>query len=511
MKSLDKEEQKSKKNGKETKQSPVFTGNFESDLKKVKDLLGENSDILFRKFRLNNTKLKAALFYLDGLSDKELIDKFLLSSLMKPFSETDKEQIKQDGLKDFLKNNVLSIGEIKESDEPEKAVIEILNGSAALIIESVPEVLVLGIKKPKTRDLQEPISEPLVRGPRIGFTENIKDNTAILRNQGQNEDLFFLKKSVGERAKKQTVIAYINGIANQDLVDEIVRRIDKIKIDFLPESGYIEQLIEDNFLSPFPQIQSTERPDRVMGALMEGRVAILLDGTPYVLIAPVTLSMLLQSPEDYYERWIPATLVRLLRFLAAFITLYGPSLYISFISFHPGLIPTKLAISIAGSREGVPFPTLLEAMLMEIAIEILREAGLRLPKPIGPAIGIVGGLIIGEAAVSAGIVSRIMVIVVALTAISSFAMPQYSLGTSLRILRFISMLAASIYGLYGVVLFTLLFLSHLVRLYSFGVPYISPWTPLRMKDLKDFIVRGPMFLMKSRPVLLQTKEPRRKG
>ncbi len=292
--------------------------------------------------------------------------------------------------------------------------------------------------------------------------------------------------------KKELVVAFINDLASTELVDEIKNRIQKIDIDSVLESGYIEQLIEDNYLSPFPQIQNTERPDRVISALMEGRVAILLDGTPFVLIAPVTFSMLLQSPEDYYERWLPGTLLRLLRFMTAFVSLFAPALYISFISFHPGLIPTKLAISIIGSREGVPFPALIEALIMEVAIEVLREAGLRLPKPIGPAMGIVGGLIIGQAAVEAGIVSPIMVIVVAVTAISSFTIPQYSVGITLRILRFVAMFCAAIFGLYGVILFFLLLCSHLVKLKSFGVPYTSPAVPYRFSDWKDFMVRMPL-------------------
>ena len=234
-------------------------------------------------------------------------------------------------------------------------------------------------------------------------------------------------------------------IADSELVEEVKRRIQKIDIDNVPESGYVEQLIEDNYFSLFAQVQSTERPDRVIAALMEGRVAILLDGTPFALIAPVTFSMMMQSPEDYYERWISGTLIRLLRFGAAIIALFTPALYISFISFHPGLIPTKLAISIIGGRIGVPFPAIIEALLMEVAIEILREAGLRLPKPIGSAMGIVGGLIIGQAAVEAGIVSPIMVIVVAATAISSFVLSHYSTSIPLRILRFIGMFCAALF------------------------------------------------------------------
>jgi spore germination protein len=243
---------------------------------------------------------------------------------------------------------------------------------------------------------------------------------------------------------------------------------------------------------------------------MEGKVANLLDGTPFVLIAPVTFSMLLQSPEDYYERWMAGTLLRIMRFFAAVMALFVPAIYISFISFHPGLIPTKLVISIIATRVGVPFSSLLEALIMETAIEILREAGLRLPKPIGPAMGIVGGLIIGEAAVQAGIVSPILVIVVALTAICSFSIPQYSAGISLRMLRFPAMFCAAAFGMYGVILYALLLGAHISRLQSFGVPYASPAAPYRLGDWKDFLMRAPLRMMKRRPKLLFSQDYRRK-
>lgn len=216
-----------------------------------------------------------------------------------------------------------------------------------------------------------------------------------------------------------------------------------------------------------------------MAALLEGRVAILLDGTPFALIMPVTYEMMLQSPEDYYERWVPGSLIRFLRFMATAIALFGPALYISFISFHPGLIPTKLVISIISSRQGVPFSTLIEALIMEISIEILRESGLRLPKPFGPAMGIVGGLIIGQAAVNAGIVSPILVIIVAVTAISSFASPVYSAGIPIRMLRFAAMFSAATFGLYGVIMFFLMLIIHMIKLKSFGVSYLSLTTPNR--------------------------------
>ncbi|MCP1359143.1 spore germination protein, partial [Aneurinibacillus migulanus] len=496
-------------------ESPApFTGDFTFDLELVRQEIGHNSDVHFREFNIGRMSIRAALIFVDGLSDIDLIDQHIIKSLMSDFpQEYEKRQIFTKGstLKEFVKNNILSISKVKEVHNTKDLALEVLTGSTALLIDGSVGVLILGITKGKTRNIEEPVSEALVRGPRIGFTEVLSDNTALLRRHGQNENLSLTKFQVGERAKKELIIAYIKDIADPGLVKEVKKRIKKIDIDNVLESGYVEQLIEDNYLSLFPQVQSTERPDRVIGALMEGRVAILLDGTPFALIVPVTFSMLLQSPEDYYERWIPSTLIRLLRFFAALVSLLAPALYISFISFHPGLIPTKLAISITSTREGVPFPSLIEALIMEVSIEILREAGLRLPKPIGPAMGIVGGLIIGEAAVRAGIVSPIMVIVVAVTAISSFALPQYNAGIPLRVLRFVAMLCAAIFGLYGLILFFLFLCSHLVKLKSFGIPYSSPAVPYQISDWKDFMVRMPLLMMKRRPKMMHTKDPRRKG
>ena len=489
-----------------------YTGNFNLDVEIVKNEIGHNWDVHFREFHIGNTDIRAAIIFLDGLSDKELIDKHILTSLMGNFSQKDvQESLYEKGvfLKTFIKNEVLSVSDVTEEYDVKQSIGKILAGATALIIDGMPNVLMLGTVKGKSRNIEEPVSEALVRGPRLGFTETLSDNTALLRQHGENSDLSIINFQVGKRTKKELVIAYMKEIADPNLVEEVKKRIQSINIDDVAESGYVEQLIEDNYLSPFTQVQNTERPDRVFAALMEGRVAILLDGTPFALIVPVTFSMLLQSPEDYYERWLPSTLIRLLRYLAAAITLFAPSIYISFVSFHQGLIPTKLALSMMGTREGVPFPAIIEALIMEVAIEILREAGLRLPKPIGPTMGIVGGLVIGEAAVQAGIVSPIMVIVVALTAISSFAIPQYNAGISLRMLRFVAMFFAALFGLYGVILFFLLLCSHLVKLKSFGIPFVSPTVPYRASDWKDFMVRMPLMMMKRRPKMLHTKDSSR--
>ncbi|WP_082389359.1 spore germination protein [Lysinibacillus sp. ZYM-1] len=488
-----------------------FIGDFNKDFERMKKELGHNWDVHFREFQIGATDIRAAIIFLDGLADTEQINKHILKSIMERFSNTSASFFTEgDKLQSIMKNNI-SIRDVLEESTVQGTVGKVLTGYTALFVDGMPNALMLCTINGKTRNIEEPISEAVVRGPRVGFTEKLSDNTALLRQQGENQQLSILQMGVGKRVKKRLVIAYMDEIVDPELVEEVKKRIQTIDLDNLLESGYIEQLIEDNYLSPFTQVQNTERPDRVYGALMEGRVAILLDGTPFALIVPVTINMLLQSPEDYYERWLPSSLIRLLRYLAAGITLFAPSLYIAFVSFHQGLIPTKLALSMMATREGVPFPALIEALIMEVAIEILREAGLRLPKPIGPTMGIVGGLVIGEAAVQAGIVSPIMVIVVALTAISSFAIPQYNAGITLRMLRFVAMISAALFGLYGIILFFLFLCSHLVKLKSFGVPYVSPTVPYRAGDWKDFMVRMPLMTMKRRPKLLQPKDSVRKG
>ncbi|MGQ3479613.1 spore germination protein [Paenibacillus sp. TY11] len=482
-------------------------GNYDADLKSLQAAIGENSDVHFREFMVKKFHARSVLIFIEGMQDEELINKQVLQVLMFEGQQDQPESISNS----FIKESLMPLTQISEVADMEELHEFILLGYTALLIEGMKEVLLVGSPNGSVRSVNEPTSEALLRGPRIGFTEVLSENTSMLRRQGLNKNLEMKKFQVGSRIKKDLVIAYIKDIVNPELLQEVKNRISKIDMDFLAESGYIEQLIEDNYLSPFQQAHNTERPDRVISALLEGRIAILLDGTPFALIVPVTFSMLLQSPEDYYDRWIPGTLLRLLRFIGAFIALMGPALYISFISFHPGLIPTRLVISIIETRQGVPFPSVIEVMILEISIEILREAGIRLPKPIGPAMGIVGGLVIGDAAVNAGIVSPFLVIVVSVTAISSFSIPTYSAGITLRLLRFAGMLFAAILGMFGTILFFLLICIHLTKLKSFGVPYITPFTPIRLKDWKDLFIRAPLSLMKRRPVMMKTQQSKRRS
>ncbi|AIQ16060.1 spore gernimation protein GerA [Paenibacillus sp. FSL H7-0357] len=482
----------------------AFSGNFAADLHFIKEAIGGNSDLHFREFTLTKLQAKGVLMYVDGMQNDRLLNLKMMQFLM---FEATAESLSASGIAEHL----LPFSNLREASNLEELNKSVLFGHAALLIEGMPKGLLIQLPGGPNRAIAEPVSEALLRGPRLGFSEVLSENTSMLRRQGFSDQLELKTYRAGSSVQKDLVVAYIKDIVNPELLEEVQTRISKIDIDFLAESGYIEQLIEDNYLSPFQQVQSTERPDRVITALLEGRIAILLDGTPFALIVPVTFSMLLQSPEDYYDRWLPGSFLRMLRFSAAFMALMAPSLYISFISFHPGLIPTELAITIIKTRQGVPFPSLIEVLILEISIEILREAGIRLPKPIGPAMGIVGGLIIGDAAVNAGIVSPFLVIVVAVTAISSFSIPMYSAGITLRLLRFAGMIFAAILGMFGTILFFLLICSHLTRLKSFGVPYLTPVSPFRPRDWKDLFFRVPLAMMKRRPAMMKTKNSKRRS
>lgn len=484
--------------------SNAFHGDYQSDLRAVLGSIGSNSDLVVREFPMSKLDTKGTLFYVNGMQKERQLNLKILEFLM--FEVTKEmlgESLNTDGLLPFTS--------LKKSAEVEEFNRSVLFGHFGLIVDGMSCGLLIENPNRANRAIIEPVSEALLRGPRIGFSEVLSENTSMLRRQGFSDQMEMKSYRLGNTLPRDLVIAYFKNIVNPELLQEVEDRISKIDIDFLADSGYVEQLIEDNYLSPFQQVQSTERPDRVINAMLEGRIAILLDGTPFALIVPATFTMLLQSPEDYYERWLPSSMLRILRFGAAFLSLLAPALYISFISFHPGLIPTELALSIIETRQGVPFPSLIEVLILEVAIEILREAGIRLPKPIGPAMGIVGGLIIGDAAVQAGIVSPFLVIVIAVTAISSFSIPSYSAGITLRMLRFVGMIFAAGLGMFGTILFFLLLCSHLTRLKSFGLPYLTPVTPYRLQDWKDLFIRAPISLMKQRPAMMKTQKNKRKS
>ncbi|KXG76194.1 spore germination protein [Thermotalea metallivorans] len=480
--------------------------NCEKNLDKIKEILAGSDDIIYRTFFVGNEqKMKFAIVYTEGLADKNLVNEYVLKNLMVLSRMADMEvHAFRHQVYEVIKDGTLSVSDLKEIDDINLAIDMILSGETALILDEWDKLLIIASKGWPTRSVSEPSTETVIRGPSEGFTETLRVNTALIRRRIRDPKLKIHQMQIGRRSKTDVAIVYIEETVNKDVLKMVKERLDRIDIDAVLETGYIEQLIEDNWRSPFPQAQYTQRPDSVAGSLYEGRVAILVDNTPFALLVPATAITLLQSPEDYYERFFIASAIRMLRFISVAMSLVLPAIYIAITSYHPGMLPTDLALYVAGSRNNVPFPAFIEAFLMEAALELLREAGIRLPAPIGSTIGIIGGLVLGQAAVEAGVVSPLMVIVVALTAMAAYATPNYGFAISFRLLRFIMMAFAAFLGLYGVIWVLLVILIHLCNLKSFGVPYLSPFvaSTTSLKDFKDIFIRLPWHFMKGRPQYL---------
>ncbi|QCX33415.1 spore germination protein [Caloramator sp. E03] len=487
---------------------------IDDNISKIKETFKGCDDVVFREFYVGSSNgRKMFLTYIDGMSDKDLLNDFVLMPLML-ISRAVKPELEdiKDNIAESIKKSSMAVTDFREVKKIEDAYVAILSGETALFIDGYNKAIIIATRLWPARNTSEPTAETVIRGPRDGFVETIRFNTALIRRRIRDTRLKVKQLQVGERSKTDIAIIYIDDIADKRVLEEVERRINKISIDAIIDSGYIQQFIEDRQFTPFPQIQTTERPDVVAGAIYEGRIAIIVDNSPFALIVPVTLNAFLQSSEDYYSRSSITTFVRFLRLLSGAISIIAPGTYIGLISFNPGVIPTKLLFSIAASREGVPFPAYIEAFVMEFTIEFLREAGVRLPRPIGSTIGIVGGLVIGQAAVQAGIVSPIMVIVVAVTAIASFSIPNYELAAGFRLIRFLLMILASIYGLYGVMLGMIATLIHLVNIKSFGTPFMAPLAPFESEDIKDSVfLRLSWKYMKKRPKHYDPQDEIRQG
>ncbi|MCY8456715.1 spore germination protein [Bacillus spizizenii] len=472
---------------------------LQHNVETLKKKLGQNDDIIFYTFSFGDSRQKACLLYIDGLTENKLLAQHVISPLQKE-TLTQKEGLIEDLSAFFFgyrHSVVSSINQIQQL---------VFSGQAILLADGYDGGLAFDTKTIMSRNLEEPTSEVLERGPKIGFIEKLRTNTALLRERTSDPNLVIKEMTIGKRTKKKVAVAYIQDIAPDYVVKEVFKRLKSIMTDDVPESGSLEQLIEDEPFSVFPTILSTERPDRVESSLLEGRVSILVDGTPFALIVPATVDEFIHSPDDYNQRWIPMSLIRLIRYTSILITIYLPGLYISLVTYHTGLLPTRMAISIAGSRLNVPFPPFVEAFNMIFTIELIREAGLRLPKPIGQTIGFVGGVVIGQVAVQGQIVSALMVIVVSITALASFTVPSYAYNFPLRIIRIAAMLSAAVLGMYGVIMVFLLVIGHLMRLKSFGQDYIIPIMAQPGQDLKDTIIRVPTLFLKRRPTRKGTKD-----
>ncbi|RID83695.1 spore germination protein [Peribacillus asahii] len=467
----------------------------------MKGIFGDSNDFVIKHFEVFG-QFHAAMFYFSDLTDQTVINNDILKPLMYIPNHLLQRKIVLNDLKDVLINETLYHSQAKLDDCLDRLVDFVLRGETVIAIEGIAEGIHIGTRKLEKRAVNQPETEQVIMGPREGFIENIATNLALLRYRLPTPDFCVKKMEIGRLTKSKVAICYIKGIADNKVINEVEKRLSEIDIDVIMDAGYLEQFIEDNPFSPFPQVHSTERPDKAVANLAEGRVAILVDGSPFALMVPVVFSQFYQTVEDYSTRFLMGSFVRLSRMLALVFSLIFPSLYVSFISFNPELLPTEFAVAVAGGRAGIPFPAVVEVLAMEIAMEVLREATVRLPKQVGGALSIVGVLVIGEAAVNAGLASPITVVVIALTTIGSFATPAYVAAFALRMLRFSIIVLAGIFGLYGVVIGVIFIFNHMLSLKSFGVPYMAPVSPENYQGMKDVVIRSPLWWMPKRPTFL---------
>lgn len=491
-----------KNDPKNPKQLPILR-DYKDNLARIKEELGNSTDIAIREFDLK--QYKGAAVYIDGLANNDMISDFFMDSLLKI-----QEEIKSDSFQNLV-DKVTSLGNLKIIDNWDQIYESLLYGNTIFFVDGNNQAINVETKGWDKRAISEPTTQLSIRGPKDSFIETLRTNTALIRRRIKSPNLWLETMKIGKVTQTDIGIMYIKGIANDGVIKEVKERLNRIDIDSILESGYIEQLIEDQTWTTFPTIYHTERPDVVSSQLLEGRVAIIIDGTPFVLTAPAVFIQFFQAADDYYSRFDISTGIRILRILAFFLALIAPALYISATTFHQEMIPTTLAITIAAQRENVPFPAFVEALIMEVTFEILREAGLRLPRSVGQAVSIVGALVIGQAAVQAGFVSPIMVIVVAVTAIANFSTPTFAMAISARLLRFIIMGLATFLGFYGIMLGIMFMTIHLCSLRSFGVPYMSPLAPFDIKQQQDVFVRFPMWAFKDRPHTISKGNIRRTG
>ncbi|MBW7454519.1 spore germination protein [Paenibacillus sepulcri] len=471
-----------------------LTASLEENRTQLVHMYQDCCDIIFLECPFT-PEFRGFFVYFDGLANEERLNEIRDTLSVSRFGEAGAAEV------ELVVREKLDYLPCHKIHTFKQLADEITIGNAILLVDGLAQGHTFMLADWRKRAIDEPIAESVVRGPREGFTEAINDNMAMLRRKVRSPELKMKLRELGLYTKTRVALAYVDGLVEPGLIEEVEKRLNRIEVDGIFESGNIEEYIEDQPYSPFPQIISTERPDTAASGLLEGRFVILTDGTPFALMAPIGLISMLQSPEDYYQRYMISTAIRWLRYIFMFVAMLAPSVYVAILTYHQEMIPTSLMLNVAESREEIPFPALVEAFIMEIMFEALREAGVRLPKQVGAAVSIVGALVIGQAATSAGLVSSPMVMVVAITGIASFMLPQYTLGITVRMLRFPIMLLAGFLGLLGVLLGLIAIAIHLCSLRSFGVPYLSPLAPLMKGELKDILARAPAWSPSRRPRL----------
>lgn len=518
-------------NIKENFQEPkkVFTSldvNLEYIKTKYNTLI--NSDIVIREFILNarGKQYKAFLLYIDGMVNSQILNDFILEPLMlrnkSNLFDNDQNRIiseaitnnitvrkvKKFNLDEYIENCLIPQNSVKRTSSFDDIFVGVNSGNCALFIDTLSICFDLDIKGFEKRSISKPENEVVIKGSHEAFVENIRVNTSLLRRLINNENLIIEDIKVGKITKTNCAVCYMQDITNNDLVSEVKYRLNNLDIDSLLSAGELEQLLTDDNILGVPKILVTERPDNAVKNLLQGRVVVIVNGSPYALIMPAILIDFLSSPEDTNLKTIFGNFLKRIRLLAAFFTLLLPGLYIAITSFHNEIIPTELLYSILASRQSVPFSIIFEILIMEFSFEIIREAGLRVPSPIGPTLGIVGALVLGQAAVSAGIVSPILIILVAITGISSFAIPDFTFSFHLRFFRFAFIILGFISGFLGIGLGLFVYLSYLCNLETFGISYTSPYAPAINSKNNGFLL-PPIFKREYRASYLNTKRQKR--
>lgn len=457
-------------------------------VKENKELILESfnntSDLIYYEFEISN-KLKAVVFYIEGFIDRDLLDRDIIKPLIHNGEGSD---IKR----------TISISNLSEEEDMEKIIDKIVSGNVAIFIEGELKAYLVNLKQWEKRTINEPTAEAVVRGPKEGFIEDLSSNKNLIRRKIKTNNLVFEDFQVGKQTKTQVSVAYIKGIANANILEEVRKRIMNINTDSVLDSGYIEQFITDNPSSVLSTIGNTQKPDVVAGKLLEGRIAIICDGSPHALTIPKLFIENIQTSEDYYLSPYLASFLRTIRNFSLFLSIALPGLYVALSTFHQEMIPTFLLVTMAGAREAVPFPAFVEATLMIVILELIKESGVRLPRAFGSAVSIVGALVLGQAAVQAGIVSAPMVIVIAVTAIAEFTVP--ALSGAITLYRFIILFLGTFMGLYGISCGFVVLIVQGLSLESFGVSYGYPISPTNPTGLKDFIIRFPLWSFIFRPI-----------
>ncbi|MBU3570184.1 spore germination protein [Priestia aryabhattai] len=467
--------------------TPLYD-DINKNIERLLNELGNSSDVSFRMVESPYQEtLKAAVIHLDGLADENIINENIMTPLIQLLKESN-QVVTVKEIEEQLPQ-MLTVSQLTIKENWHEFVSAVLTGDTVILLNGSSKIFIGNTKKLQSRAVTEPTSQTVVRGPKDSFTENLRTNTSLIRARIQDSNLRLDSMKIGSVTQTDIGIMYIKGNADERIVEEIKERLKEIKVDGVLESSYIEEFIRDDKTTIFPLLLNTERPDAVVGNLLEGRIAIIVQGTPFVLIAPAIFSQFFQSPEDYYQNYYIASFLRILRFGSFFLSMYASAIYLALITHHQGLIPNTLMVSLMAQRERVPFPAIVEMVVMELAFEMLREAGIRMPRAIGPAVSIVGALILGQAAVEAGFVSAAVVIIVAISAISNFTLPSTSIVNAARGFRFILIIISAFIGLYGILLMTLCIWLHISSLRSFGVPYFSPFAPFDFKEQKDTLVR----------------------